>query len=385
MRIVILGCNGGTDISFGGGAYVVAAMAHSLELKGHEVYLLSVLGLDRARLTKLHGWPLNSNVKVSCLFDAARGLRIPHIVALRMVGSFADLIASIKPDVVICHDDIPAALNRTFRKIGAFVVVYVHLSYRTRLAYPRLLFSATEWSTPETFVNAIGLRMTLSSLGEADAILANSKATAAVTRAVAGNVSIQVLNPPLLPSYRTTQSTQKTRAICLHAARQDRSFLGTELLEFIIESGKSCPDRVIVVNRNKSRPIAAASHKGPNVKAFTSLPAPLWRTLLQKTKYYLHFRWFEGFGISTAEAVANGAVPIVYRSPFNGSATDVVNPFVAQCSFKAVREAVSILEGFENDSRKYDEISYALKEKLIRDLDFDLFSDGVNLAVGGRR
>ena len=58
---------------------------------------------------------------------------------------------------------------------------------------------------------------------------------------------------------------------------------------------------------------------------------------------------------------------------------------MAQCSFKAVREAVSILEGFENDSRKYDEISYALKEKLIRDLDFDLFSDGVNLAVGGRR
>lgn len=40
-RVVIVGCNGGTDIALGGGAYLVTAMSKCLSEHGYEVHLVS--------------------------------------------------------------------------------------------------------------------------------------------------------------------------------------------------------------------------------------------------------------------------------------------------------------------------------------------------------
>ncbi len=57
-RVVVFGCNGGTDIAYGGGAYVVTAMSRCLSENDYEVHLMSTVGLNKERLVSIHGWDL---------------------------------------------------------------------------------------------------------------------------------------------------------------------------------------------------------------------------------------------------------------------------------------------------------------------------------------
>lgn len=365
--MVILGCNGGTDLAYGGGAYVAVALANCLEQQGFEVCLLSVIGIDKQRLAVVHGFELGSKVVVAYIHDADKRPHIPHSMAVRMVGGLVQSVRSFRPSVVIFNDDMPEQILRVARDLDARVLVYVHFSYLVRQRSMRLMYLATEWSRLETLFNAVCLPSLLSPLEEADMVLANSSATKTCTEMWVDRKDIEVICPPIRTSVARS-FCKGSIPIALHAARQDRTFLDSMLCEFVSAFDDGSSDLRILVGRNKSRKLAKLSNTTPTVICTGYLPIWLWTRAIEHAAYYLHFKWLEGFGIATAEAIAHGAIPIVFRSPLNGSWTDVIERRDC-CSFGSVEEAISLVEGYEREPEKRLEVSTYLKQRLRR---FDL-------------
>ena len=75
------------------------------------------------------------------------------------------------------------------------------------------------------------------------------------------------------------------------------------------------------------------------------------RRILRTAKYYLHPPFREHFGISVVEAMAAGALPIVYRG--GGSWTDIVKPLDPRLGYGSIYEVPRIVEYAE---KRYAEL-----------------------------
>jgi glycosyltransferase involved in cell wall biosynthesis len=187
-----------------------------------------------------------------------------------------------------------------------------------------------------------------------------------------------ILNPPL----RNTAYRVNKPMVLLHAARQDKTFLENELVEFIMGISRAYPRSTIVINRNKSRKLLKLARQVKGLYTPGWVPNGMWNKLLDSSKYYLHFKWFEGFGISTAEAVLRGSVPIVYRSPFNGSWTDIGIHCDPHCSFRSAEEAIEKVRRLEDNPRLFTNLRDDLATKLREELSFDKFCGSLIRIIG---
>lgn len=361
LKAVILGCNGGTDLAYGGGTYVATAIAHCLQNSDFEVFMISVIGLDKEQLQEVHGWDLGSKIKTIYLLNANKLPRIPHILSLKMVNGLEKYIDRIRPDIIVYNDDAPISIHKMALRQKIPTIAYIHFSYYVRERYPTFLFSTTEWHPIEATINYISIPKFIAPLEEVDSIIANSIATKNVTKSAIGNKDVKVLNPPLKTD--SIHSGGKKLRIALHAARQDRSFQVHMFQEFVTRLQKSNKDLKVLVNNNKSKEVAELSRKFNSITSIRSLPKSLWKKVLGNTQYYLHFKWFEGYGVATAEAISKGALPLVLRSPFNGSYTDIAN-VSRYCVFNSVEEALNSLEDLESDLRNRKIIWDSLARRL---------------------
>ena len=360
MKTLILGCNGGTDLAYGGGAQVAIAMAHCLEKLSHKVYLLSLTGLDREHLVKAHGFNIGKNVHIRFAIDARTKPKIPYSVALRKVRELNSFLLKIKPDLIIYHDDIPKSFHNIVKQLKIPTVLYIHFSYWVRQRIPWHNIKIVEWSPLEALMNYVSIDYLLENPAEADIVITNSRATKRITEVYVDREDIIVLNPPV----RAIKPVHYRKPLLfLHAGRQDRTFLERELLVVIKSLLKKYRNAIVIINRNKSRKLFKLSHKLSRLYAIEKLDARVWSRVLDLVRYYLHFKWFEGYGIATAEATLRGAIPIVYRSPFNGSWTDiaVASPY---CSFQTSEEALNNVEELESNPQKRKLISDSLIRKL---------------------
>jgi len=378
-KIIILGCNGGVDIDYGGGSYIVSAMAHCLEKMGYEVHLVSLIGLGKEELARVHGFNLGFNVFTHFLIDARARPRIPYFIALKLVEKLTNFVEKIKPDLIIYHDDIPKSVHRKVRSLKIPTMLYIHFSYLVRSRMLKYGINMVEWSIPEAIVNFMTIPHLLDELGEADILMANSTATKKASE-FAGDVhSIKVLNPPLITPNLNRPIYSKPN-LMLHAARQDRTFLEGALRDFIQEYISKYRDYMILVNNNKSKKLALLANKNPNVITANYLSPELWNKVLKNARYYLHFKWFEGFGIATAEAALHGAIPIVFRSPFNGSWTDIARICDNSCSFSSKSEALDKIEDFESNEDKRRNVRKIFRSRIM-EFSIDRFCHGIKKAV----
>lgn len=376
-RVVILGCNGGTDIAIGGGAYVVAAMSKCLSEHGYEVHLVSTIGVERSELARLHGWDLGSNAHTHYVIHYRSGIRLPYIIAVMALSRFKKLIRDLKPSIIIYNDDYPLSLSREIRRYKIPEIAYVHFSYlvRRRLGFG-FMHNTTEWSLIESMINYPVINRLFGELRELDLILMNSQGTREVLTSV-GDVDkdvVSVLYPPIRSV--NIRNAKKERLVFLHAARQDKTFLSDNFLNFIVNVRRVLPDSRFLISRNKdSRFYRLFNNK--DVYATPWLSDDDWRRALMLTKYYLHFKWFEGLGIATIEAVLNGAVPIVYRSVFNGSWTDIARLCDRDCAFSSVDEAVDNVLRLEGDYRRFRAISSHLVNELSGRFSYEVFCNSL--------
>jgi len=371
MKVAILGCNGGTDLAFGGGANVASAMAHCLENRGLDVHMISVIGLDKHELTNIHKWSLGPKVSTQYLVNARKNPRIPYAISLKMIDKLSKSIENIKPDVVIYNDDVPKSIHKVVKRLGASTIVYIHFSYYVRQHYPRFQYLVTEWNPLEAVFNYLIIPSLLLPLEDADTLITNSYATKIATQQVIQRKDIKVLNPPLMSIPVPPEKIPDRPKMAIHAARQDRTFLNQMLIDFIARLRNRKEDINVIVNRNKSKGIAKLSRDYSGIISTDFMPHNLWDKILRHSRYYLHFKWLEGFGIATAEAISKGAIPIVFKSPLNGSWTDLARE-CNFCGFKSADEALNTLEDMEADPQKRLIASRILNRKL-KDCDISNF------------
>jgi len=78
------------------------------------------------------------------------------------------------------------------------------------------------------------------------------------------------------------------------------------------------------------------------------------RELLGRARFYLHPPYAEHFGIAIAEAMAAGAIPVVYRD--GGGWTDLVSPVDEGLGYTSIEEVVRIIRSVERDPEKAEKI-----------------------------
>ncbi len=370
-NIVILGCNGGTDIAYGGGAYVTTAMAKCLSENGFNVHLISTIGLNVDELSRVHGWSLNNNVYSHYIFKYGKDTRIPYIIALQLVSRFKKLINELDPVLVIYNDDYPLSIDQELSRLKVPRILYAHFPYTTRHVLGLdFMYKTTEWSLVETVINYVGVNRVLGDLRRIDYIMTNSEGTKNIISMVHDIKNATILRPPITSAMH--QNIHKVRPVFLHAARQDKTFLHGDFTNFVRIISKELPSSFFIINRNK---YVDVSRLGVSNKVVVTrwLSNDLWRRVLSMTKYYLHFKWFEGFGIATAEAIMMGAIPIVYRSLFNGSWTDIARLCDRDCGFSSVDEAVEHIKDLESDETKFNSIHEHLVNEISRVTNYEYF------------
>ncbi len=97
-----------------------------------------------------------------------------------------------------------------------------------------------------------------------------------------------------------------------------------------------------------------------NVQLFTNCSYSEVQTILSQSKYFLHSKVNEPFGITTVEAINNGCIPIVNNS---GGQKEIVP--IETLRFNTINEAVSIIKNITQwDNKQIEETSEYLNKHI---------------------
>lgn len=98
----------------------------------------------------------------------------------------------------------------------------------------------------------------------------------------------------------------------------------------------------------------AEKHGARNIEVLPDLPREKLRDLLLRASFYVNPLYVEHFGIAVAEAMAAGAIPIVYRD--GGAWFDVVFPVSDRLGYEKLEEIPQIIRFLEGDSNMIDAV-----------------------------
>jgi len=135
-------------------------------------------------------------------------------------------------------------------------------------------------------------------------------------------------------------------------------------LEAIVDVAKMLPDYKFVIMGSAGGPHSKLAMKAlrsrieslkvDNVEIRAKVSDEDIRNALGKARFYLHPPFAEHFGIAIAEAMAAGAIPIVYRD--GGGWTDLVSPVDSMLGYENINQVSRIVRTLEQDSDKAEEI-----------------------------
>ena len=322
VRVAVFAPNGGLDLAYGGGTFTALGMASALSEAGNDVLLCSIQGMDKARLELEHGVSIDSRVAISRIYDVpANGLkRLPFIVSLALTRKLVDRVRIFGPDVAVFNDDAPNSIFRQMRKFGLPLILYAHFSNWVRTFYPTLFFSSTVATSFEAFSSIIPARRMLARMSDFDLVLCNSLVTAHFVDRFVKGVPMKVVHPPVLETPDGVD--QPKQPIILHTGRQDKTFMHEELLHAALDLERHVPQIDVRVVNPSAR--VYSKNKPPNLLILPHLSKDEYLNQMKDARYLAHFKRFEGFGISVAEAMSYGCIPLVYASTYNAAWTDIV-------------------------------------------------------------
>lgn len=174
---------------------------------------------------------------------------------------------------------------------------------------------------------ACSLLLRLSAFGSRKdgAWIVNSEFTREATAEAYGlrRDAITVLYPPILPGPDAAPAERKRAVVSLGGFHQDKRQLEQ------IEVARSLPDvDFYLIGSSRSRDYyhkcVAAAGSVPNVHLVPNAAWPQVEAILSTAKVFLHSKRNEHFGMSSAEAITYGCIPVVHDS--GGQREVVPNP-----------------------------------------------------------
>lgn len=318
-----------------GGAEIIAVkIANTLAQNGHEVNLFVSKMVDQKKIERIIGEPLlpSINLIVNPTFLAPRGYFHLYESAIRsfIFKSKCDILIDtyscyIFPWIDISYVHFPYLNNYKFRPKFPYLKSPLHL--RQALTMPYAVFEK----------NLENYRGKL--------LLANSYFTAKAIKESLKTDS-KVLYPPVPSSFFCENSADLTASrenLVVTVARFDQG-KGVELVP-IIASFTDKSIRFVMIglvhDPNVVQSVKTSIKKlnlEDRVKIMTDAPREDIKKMLAKAKTYLHPTKMEHFGMTIAEAMAMGCIPIVHDS---GGAKEFVP---ARYRYENLREAASKIE-----------------------------------------
>lgn len=193
-------------------------------------------------------------------------------------------------------------------------------------------------------------------VGRPKVVLANSTWTARLVEKVY-NANAEVLHPPVDVDYFVYDGRKKEKLIVTVSRMTPEKSLhllvsvASRLRDFEwLLIGSVAKESRGVLRRLKEE---IEREKVANFKIVTDAPRRELREYLLRASYYVHPPFPEHFGISVAEAMAAGCIPIVYAD--GGAWEDLVKPVSPSLGYTSIEEVPSIVMNIEARGGDYKE------------------------------
>jgi glycosyltransferase involved in cell wall biosynthesis len=313
--------------AIGGGELVTLNMIRALEKRNHEILIYTSQKIDQRNIQKFLGNKIqfDHEVKIGPSFSNPYSLEniYPNMLRSFLFRKQCDLLIDTFSDVIFPWSD----------------AIYFQKNIRTdRLPNnPK----GSLFSPYKTFLTSY-----IRKIGFSNKILMTSSKFAAKNIEASIGQPINVLYPPVSAffKFRNDILTKNNTVVAVTRISQDKrpetipyiAKLSQKNLVFIIIGSCRTSSDLISLNilKEQIRKLDIAS----KVKLFINISREKQIVLLQKAKFYLHpFVQFESFGVSAAEAMMAGCIPIV---PNVGGLKEIVP---RQLRYNSVDEAAILL------------------------------------------
>jgi glycosyltransferase involved in cell wall biosynthesis len=359
-------------LEVGGGAEKLALEMHrALRELGYESRILTIV-VDEGRLKnaielltpgfkpvlEAYGLPATSRLTDVLTAGMTRG-RMVRLRRALLTGSLIEKVQRGGEELLIdTASHLPTPVD----------ISYVH--------FP-LLLSEKHSGLVQGVYNWLVRRVARSLTGDTRLVLVNSTWTKMVFDSVYGfRYRVEILYPPVDVEY--FYSWNKTRKKTVVTVSR---FSPEKRLESILSVARKMPDYHFYIlgsaTNTSKRVLGVLSEKIAeygleNVEVRPNVPREELKSILSRAMFYLHPPYPEHFGLSVAEAVAAGAIPMVYRD--GGAWTDIVSridPGLGYYDIGEVPKIVRELEGrpdFLNELRERG-------QNIVKDFTYDRFKE----------
>ncbi|MEM0379059.1 MAG: glycosyltransferase [Thermosphaera sp.] len=327
----------------GGGERVSLEIARLLKNKGFKVVYLTNSSEALKTVANLLGLPSNYEVvEVNSLLEKllARTGRFVRLRRLFLMERGFSNLSSTKGEALIVDTSTNYPLNVD--------VSYIH--------YPLTLPTTESSSLYFKLYDQVIRALTRGFKGRPKLIVTNSTWTASILKKVF-NLEASVIHPPVDVDYFSYDGRKKEKTIItvsrltpeknLHLLPELASKLNDYEWYLVGSLGtvKSELDVSMRVYRRVKQEIER--HRVKNFHVLLNLPRRELRELLLNSKFYVHPMFPEHFGISIAEAISAGCIPVVYKN--GGSWTDIVMPISHGLGYEMVNDVVRIIRSLEEN------------------------------------
>ncbi|MEM4436519.1 MAG: glycosyltransferase family 4 protein [Thermosphaera sp.] len=328
----------------GGGERVSLEIARLLKDKGFKIVYLANSSDALKKVANLLGLPGDYEViEVDSLLEEllAHTGRFVRLRRLLLMERGLSILSSIKEeDALIVDTSTNYPLNVD--------VSYIHYP----LTLPTIKSNSFYFKLYDRVVRAAARR----SKGYPKIVLTNSTWTASILKKVF-NLNASVIHPPVDVDYFSFDWRKKERAIVtisrltpeknLHLLPEVASKLGDYEWYLVGSLGtvKSELDVSMRIFRKIKQEVD--KHGVKNFHVLLNLPRKELRELLLNSMFYVHPVFPEHFGISVAEAISAGCIPVVYKN--GGSWTDIVMPISPGLGYETINDIVRIIRSLEEN------------------------------------
>lgn len=330
-------CGGGERVSL-----EIASVLHSL---GFDVVFVTNTVSGLRKCAELFNLPCEYEVEeVSSLTERILGLtgRFVRYRRLVLILKALEVTSDRKPGDLL----VDTASNGSFN----VDIAYIH--------YPVLLGTVQSGAIYWKLYNWLVARKATLSAGKPRLALANSHWTARLVKELYG-IEAEVIHPPVDAEYYEYDGRPKEKVIVTisrFTPEKNLHLLPRIALKlpdydwYLVGTTGSTRSEKTVSNRVLKRVLREVEKwRARNFHVFTDLSRRNLRELLQRANFYIHPPFPEHFGIAVVEAMAAGAIPIVYRD--GGAWTDLVSRVSPELGYAEIEEVPSKVRSLESSNK----------------------------------
>jgi len=364
-RYLIVGPNGGASFGAGGGSYVALKIAETfLNEPDSMVGLVSLWGVNPRVFIERSGIKLPlSRVRSFSLYESNR-LEEPSVtpvvtpyfgaILFNLVGKLSRTIRRFDPDLVVFNDDTPRLVETLGDRCKS--VLYANFPYACRGASVEI--DSAKSKSPLRRASELLAKPFMSRIFEMDKLgvdwaMANSRVTWRYMRDVMDGGDISIVNPPVEP-FPKGASQRKDLLVSIGAVQPNKRY------EDILEALRLLKFNFSMVIIGHLRDYSYYSSLMRKIKSYglenrvriiTNASRRTMQEISAMAKVIVHASRFEPFGISVAEGMGAGTVPVVYQGDNSGPWLDITDEGRFGFGFKNPEElSTSITDLLQNDS-----------------------------------